>query len=345
MSQNTSDDDICRVESKQSDQDSSLDQECPKTRVHDIMKPQLVTMRLFGIYHERHDLGCMKAYCVMVQAICWLNFVRSLLTFNFFYGVETKFDKHFVKQLVAFVWTFVGASSSTLLYCLQEARPDCTNGISAFIAYCDHLINYSLHFKKSQDLDRSKLIKKLSFLRSLSAVLSLSGVLFIAFNVGLMVTALFSPQLLIHSFLEYVSPMSYYKKVIQNIYFKIVIAFFTVYSAVLPSFTVFYFISNSAVLITLLSDYNQEFRRFIALNSCISLVDETNEIELTPEASNRITKESFEKMRQWHVKLCYAVRLLNRCFNKIVAIIIFFMVRSDPIEFIKISSPTLQLLE
>ena len=308
----------------------------PTITLKQVIMPQLVIMRLFGLYHRQSDGKLFKLYCKAVCLIGWINFVRLIGSLNAFHGKETSFNKSLVTQLVGVLWTLFGATHCTLLYVNHRKADD---RFHKYHDYCQRLVESSLSYKKSANRPTKELLGFVKRLRLVTWSIVMMFLTFFSGNLVLMYFSFFGPKYFLPMYQEYLAPLSQEAIGLDNVPYKIMISLLMLFSSGAPCASSAYFILNCILARIILLDYNSEFKHFVSLNSCLHSSDTFISTTLSNQERPNINSAYFEYMRQWHAKICYSIRLLNQACNKLVAFALICLIPSVLLLLFMVSDP------
>ena len=244
----------------------------------DIMKYPIILMKIFGIHHDKRGSLIQKIYCVIVLVILWLNSIKTLSSFEIFYGKNSKFTANFVSKTGFFISSLTSALNITILY----LNNDITRRENKFINELNDLFEYN-----SKNLN-----KKIKTLKNRINIIFLTAFLIATLNTIACFISFFFYEHFLSAFSALLLPFN--ESISNNLFYRLVMAFIGGYSSFSWSLSIAYFASHCRIITFHLNYYNKEFKTFIknnivtskyseSKNECHSEVDYFKELNQAPE--------------------------------------------------------------
>jgi hypothetical protein len=259
-----------------------------------IMRHPNIFLRIFGFYHEKSDKIFVKAYCIFIISIIWLNSLRYIFSLNFIYGHnDDVFSVEFLYKVIYITSPPLFATYSTIIFINQEFN-DREKKLS-------NELNSLFKFVK----DDETLIRKLSEKIKIVFLLSITIAIIQCFG---FIRSLFFFQNLSQTerelFKIHLSPFHRHEWSQQSIPFKILISIVRSLASIHASFTIAYFISYCKMVTFLFDNFNKKFEAFLL------------------DSENKTNEMQFDIFRLLHIKLVSVVRKMDVCYNQFLGGII-----------------------
>ena len=254
-----------------------------------IMQRAIILMRLIGLYHQKKDSLLLKLFPFFVLICLWLNSFRFLTNLNFVYGENEDFlSGEFLVKTCIIINTAVFAINSTIIFINQEFK------------HRELKLLNELNFLLQVDYDFKNLITKLT---PKIANLYIVASLFTAIQSAIIFTGLFLPRndendIKNNNNNVYLSPFHRYSWSHSNTIYKLAAWLLHSVSFSQSFYSSAYFISHCKILIQLFESFNKKLKVHII------------------KRSGNVREKEFENFRIWHLKLIYAVKRLDICYNQ-----------------------------
>ena len=272
-----------------------------------IMKYANSIMRIFGFYHHKSDRLILKVYPIFVLFIMWFNTLRCFSSFNFFYNQSEPFSAELVLKIVTILWLFSCSANTTVIYINQAFS--CRE--AELIKTINTLLEANQDCKRI--VDQASRHINLIFLISLAIGF---------FNQTAFLVSMFGPKEMRSLFILILAPFHRTDWAVESIPFKMFSAFLFIFMSLSWTLNVAYYGSYCQIFIEILKNYNKRMSYFISNHVIIP----SNENFPKPDPNDSIEKLSFaieadfEELRLYHLKICNAIKILNKCYNKFIAL-------------------------
>ena len=259
-----------------------------------IMRHPKILLRIFGFYHEKTDKIIVKAYCLFIISLLWINSLKYLFSLNIIYGHHEDFlSVEFLYKVIYIINPALFATYSLIIFINQEFNNREKKLLNELNSLFQHVSNGEASIKKL-----SIMIKIVFFVSITIAIIQSFG----------FIKAMFLSEHLSQSekelFKIHLSPFHRQGWSKNSFSLKIVISLFRCMSGLHASFTIAYFISYCKMVTFLFDYFNKKFECFLL------------------DSENKTNETEFENFRLLHLKLVSAVKKMDVCYNQFLGCII-----------------------
>lgn len=285
----------------------------------DLFKNINIILRIIGLYHKKSDRLILKLYTILILILCWTHCFKTLVIFDIFIGKQDDFSAIFILKLGAFGWALISSISGTIIFFNQEL----SSREKSLIEQYNILLS-------DQNHKTYCIIKRKVF------IVIIISIIIGSMNVTGLLISLFGPSSFFMAFSFLVSPFHRKKSDEISLAYKIFSGIAGCYISFLWTVTLGYFCSHCVLIVMMLRSYNKKFKEFIFDNILApynsNKIDKPMKLQFEEinnmNSNERIVKSEFEfeKFRLLHLRFCYTIKLLDKCYTQYLAFSLFIQV-------------------
>lgn len=279
-----------------------------------LLKFPNILLRIFGLYHRKSDRIVFKIYACTICFINWFNFARMFSV----YTISENLSADLVLKIIITFWLFICSFNSSIIF-INEELEDRERNL---------LRNLHSIFELKICTIRQKRLEIIIYI-IYAVVYSMAFINFTA-----IVLSYFGPRVLLDGFRLFLAPFHNEEWAVDSIPLKLLALFLTGTTSFHWCLQIGVYLSHTTILIEFLSEFKERFNDFVKESVIVSvntvqtkhsiMTKDDENVFLDLKEKKCVCENKFEQYRMWHLKLCYIVRLLDKCYREFIGVTVLF---------------------